>query len=113
MLEVDLATQFSPRNQQVFADAQESCSQCVETIQDMSPVGTKLVCAPTSPRQQCSTDSIQVFASEKQQSNEGLERIHVPSVAEKAEDCGAKYAFENNIADTSSAEFTNPLACDF
>lgn len=32
MLEVDLATQFNPQNQQLYADAQEACQKCAKTI---------------------------------------------------------------------------------
>ncbi|KAK7111068.1 hypothetical protein V1264_014848 [Littorina saxatilis] len=52
MLEVDLATQFNPQNQQLFADAQESCQQCTQTIQDMHqhvPKGIASLQAPVSP----------------------------------------------------------------
>ena len=36
MLEVDLATQFNPQNQQLYADAEEACQKCCEAIHSIS-----------------------------------------------------------------------------
>lgn len=36
MLEVDLATQFNPQNQQLYADAEDACQKCCEAIHSIS-----------------------------------------------------------------------------
>ncbi|XP_076434894.1 uncharacterized protein LOC143274828 isoform X2 [Babylonia areolata] len=43
MLEVDLATQFNPRNQQLYVDAQESCKQCSEALRTTHQVVIKRI----------------------------------------------------------------------
>lgn len=106
MLEVDLATQFNPQNQQLYADAQESCQQCVQTIQsigqDVSQVRTETAAAempvPTTPTEhQVSISTITPDAAEEQVSiakvapatveNHVSVEISAPS-AEKSLVCG-------------------------
>ena len=68
MLEVDLATQFNPQNQQLYADAEDACQKCCEAIhsisQDVSqgrttPAATqKPISTPATTEQQVSVMSI-------------------------------------------------------